>query len=58
MGIGTAHRVVGLHPDLEVRALEGLHRQLHGGGCGRAGAGRNLRRARLPLRSTPLPRVV
>jgi hypothetical protein len=32
MGIGISHRVVGLHPDLEVRALEGLHRQLHGGG--------------------------
>jgi hypothetical protein len=26
------HGVVGLHPDLELRALQGLHRQLHGGG--------------------------
>jgi hypothetical protein len=25
------HGVAGLHPDLEVRALQGLHRQLHGG---------------------------
>jgi hypothetical protein len=31
-GSGTAHRVVGLHPDLEVLALGGLHRELHGGG--------------------------
>lgn len=32
MGVGgeISHGVVGLHPDLELGALEGLHRQLHG----------------------------